>query len=120
MGAEKAAKEAAKAAGNGGGDEDAEEDEEEEDLLASVRRWLATADDRLAGQTDEEILSDFNLQVRFQGHVDTTPPDHLDAVLRALVMEHLLAEDVTAPKVQPNTFAKKIGPVIKKRAYIIE
>merc|ERR1712232_181300 len=59
-------------------DEDTQEDKS---LLASVRRWMSEY-----GQADfgDETLRDFNLKVRFQGHVNTTPPDHLECILEVM------------------------------------
>jgi len=60
-----------------------EDDDEDESLLGSVRTWMKEHS-REKDITDAESVRDFNLKVRFQGHVDSTPPDHLGAILHVL------------------------------------
>eukprot|EP00747_Dinoflagellata_sp_TGD_P025084 gnl/TRDRNA2_/TRDRNA2_131004_c0_seq1.p1 gnl/TRDRNA2_/TRDRNA2_131004_c0~~gnl/TRDRNA2_/TRDRNA2_131004_c0_seq1.p1 ORF type:complete len:330 (+),score=100.33 gnl/TRDRNA2_/TRDRNA2_131004_c0_seq1:68-991(+) len=89
---------------DGGGDEEEEDDEEIEDLLASVQRWMREQGDAKA---TSDVLRDFNMSVRFQGHVDTTPPDHLGAVLQIIADKVCSDTDVSEPRLQPATVAKR-------------
>merc|ERR1712125_213480 len=84
-------------------DEDTQEDKS---LLASVRRWMSEY-----GQADfgDETLRDFNLKVRFQGHVNTTPPDHLRCMVRILVEEACTACNLADVK-QPTPVSKALQP----------
>lgn len=96
------------------GDED--EDDEPEDLLSSVRKWMSEQD----AKVPEDALRDFNLKVRFQGHVDTTPPDHLGCILRLLVEEACRKCDLKAPKLQPTGVAKTVGPDVIRWKTLLE
>mmetsp|Transcript_59049 Transcript_59049/g.127742 ORF Transcript_59049/g.127742 Transcript_59049/m.127742 type:complete len:311 (+) Transcript_59049:28-960(+) len=99
-------------------DDDDDDEVEDEDLLASVRRWMGgPRDEKLRA---EELLHDFNLSVRFQGHVDTTPPDHLGALLRVLTEDVCRELDLQAPKIQPGAVAKKAKPFVETWVFIIE
>merc|ERR1719253_942072 len=59
-----------------------EEEDDEDDLKSSIKKWMAEQEDP---ENMEDALHDFNLKVRFQGHVDSTPPDHLTCILELLV-----------------------------------
>merc|ERR1712137_949442 len=59
------------------------DDDEPEDLLGCVRSWMKAQPEKIP----DDALRDFNLKVRFQGHVDSTPPDHLRSMVRILVDE---------------------------------
>lgn len=98
--------------------EDEEEEEQEpEDLLASVRKWIMDQKDI---QVTKDALHDFNMKVRFQGHVDTTPPDHIGAILQVLVDDALAGCDLAAPKLQPTTVAKAVQPVVVRWGPLLE
>lgn len=98
-------------------DDDAADDEEAEDLLGSVRRWMG---EHVDAKVDDELLRDFNMSVRFQGHVDTTPPDHVGCILQVLAGDACAASDLKAPKIQPNVVCKKATPMMKRWAFIID
>merc|ERR1719324_1550276 len=86
------------------GEEDDEEENMPEDFLGAVRKFIKDLEEMDA----QDALRDFNLQVRFQGHVDTTPPDHLAAILCVFISEALGSVDLKAPKVQPGAVAKSM------------
>jgi hypothetical protein len=95
--------------------EDDDDDDGEEDLLSSVRNWMKE-------QPDGEIptdIADFNMKVRFQGHVDTTPPDHFGAMLQVLVPEALSKCDLAAAKVSPGAIAKALTSLLERWAHIL-
>jgi len=92
------------------------DDDEPEDLLSTVRKWMAEQE----GQVHSDILHDFNLKVRFQGHVDTTPPDHILAIIRVIVEETCSQCDLAAPKIQPTAVVKKVEPAIVRWAPLLE
>jgi len=96
-------------------EEDDDEDEDAEDLEASVKRWMGEQD-----EIAKDALNDFNLKVRFQGHVDTTPPDHLRAILHLLFEQACDGMDLSAPKLQPTAVAKKVEPVMTRWANLLE
>ena len=50
-----------------------EEEEDDEDLASSVERWMKEQDEKIG----KEALRDFNMKVRWQGHVNSLPADHL-------------------------------------------
>jgi len=93
----------------------AEEEEEALDFLSCVKSWMAASDKQLP----ENPLSDFNLKVRFQGHVDTTPPDHITAVLHIIAQQGCAECDLNA-KTQPTAVARKLEPIMKKWAAIMK
>lgn len=95
----------------GGSDAEDDEDDGPEDLLSSVKRWMAEHETE---KPDKESVKDFNMKVRFQGHVDSTPPDHLHCILQLLVAEACASCDLSAPKLQPAAVSKKVTPVIAK------
>lgn len=105
------------ASGNIVDDDGADDEDEEEDLLGSVRRWMGQ---KAESRADSDLLRDFNLTVRFQGHVDSTPPDHLSAILHVLAGDACAACDMSAAKLPPNTIAKQATPMMQKWSYIIE
>lgn len=93
-------------------DDEAESDEEDESLLGCVRTWMDQFDQPLS---DSDSIRDFNLKVRFQGHVESTPPDHLGCILHVLVEKAFVDFDLAAVK-QPAAVAKKVQPVVEKWA----
>eukprot|EP00928_Gymnodinium_smaydae_P012420 TRINITY_DN14504_c0_g1_i1.p1 TRINITY_DN14504_c0_g1~~TRINITY_DN14504_c0_g1_i1.p1 ORF type:complete len:336 (-),score=108.35 TRINITY_DN14504_c0_g1_i1:66-932(-) len=95
--------------------EDDDDDEAEETLVDSVRIWMAANDQE---KSDDDSLRDFNLKVRFQGHVDSTPPDHLQAMLQVIAEEAKADEEVMAAK-QPNAVAKKFDKVLARWGYLL-
>jgi hypothetical protein len=103
--------------GAGGGDEAGADDDEEdvEDLLGSVRKWMEEQPTTVA----EDALRDFNMKVRFQGHVDSTPPDHLSAILQVLVGQACGACDLSAKNFQPNSIAKVLQPLLERWAPLL-
>lgn len=95
--------------------EDEDDDDEPEDLLASVRKWMEEQ-----ATVTKEALHDFNMKVRFQGHVETTPPDHLKAILRVITEQACAVCDLAAPKLQPTIVAQKAEPLVAKWAPLLE
>lgn len=95
--------------------DDDDDDGEAEDLEASVKRWMNEQE-----QVTNDALSDFNLKVRFQGHVDTTPPDHLRSILLILFEQACEGLDFAAPKIQPTAVAKKVEPAVVRWAKLLE
>merc|ERR1712232_41697 len=97
--------------------EEAEDDDDDEDLslLGCVRSWMA---DQEGDRTNSDSLHDFNLKVRFQGHVDSTPPDHMGAVLQAIAMQSCTELELESAK-QPALVAKKVQPIISKWAFLL-
>lgn len=96
-------------------EEDDDEDEEDDTLLGSVRIWMVGNEQ---ARTDDESLHDFNLKVRFQGHVSTTPPDHLGAILHVLSEQVCDDFDLVSMK-QPALVAKRVKLRIVRWAYIL-
>lgn len=96
------------------GDDEDDDDDGDETLLDSVRTWMEAHEQ---SETDEESLRDFNLKVRFQGHVESTPPDHLRAILQVL-SSNMMAEDLNTAK-QPGAVAGKLKPVFAKWGYML-
>jgi len=86
-------------------DEVEDDDEELDTLHGSVRVWMREQE---PGTIPEDAVRDFNMKVRFQGHVDSTPPDHLGAILTVLLEEALGACDLKADKIQPGAVAKAL------------
>lgn len=95
--------------------EEEEDDEAPEDLLSSVRKWMSEQD-----EVPRDALHEFNMKVRFQGHVDSTPPDHIAAVLEVLMQEACSGCDLAAPKLQPTDVAKKAEPLVARWAPLLE
>jgi len=102
---------------NGEVEEEEESDDEPLSLLASVKEWMDEQGTKVA---DKESLRDFNLKVRFQGHVETTPPDHLACMLRIITTGALESGDLKAPKLQPTVVAKKAGPTLERWSFMID
>lgn len=100
-------------------EEAGENDDEEDgdDLLSSVREWMAEQGD---GKVPKQALSDFNMKVRFQGHVESTPPDHLFCILRVLVEEALKGIELSAPKLQPTAVAQKAEVAMTRWRALLE
>mmetsp|Transcript_38880 Transcript_38880/g.115248 ORF Transcript_38880/g.115248 Transcript_38880/m.115248 type:complete len:287 (+) Transcript_38880:88-948(+) len=97
----------------GGDDEDSDEDE---DLKWSIKKWMKEQEDP---ENMEDALHDFNLKVRFQGHVDSTPPDHVAAILTLLV-EQACADSSLGALKQPMAVAKVVEPLVVRWAKILE
>lgn len=97
--------------GDGVDDDDEEDEEEDSSLLGSVKRWMDEVKDE---KIDADHLKDFNLKVRFQGHVDSTPPDHVSCILKILCNEILKDLDMSKPKMQPTVFSKKAEAILEK------
>lgn len=90
-------------------------DEEEETLLGSVKRWMTENDET---ETGADSMRDFNLKVRFQGHVDSTPPDHLECILQVMAAEQYNKLELSSVK-QPAAVEKKIQPIMKRWAGLL-
>merc|ERR1712187_585791 len=86
------------------------------DLMGSVWRWMC---EQPQGKVSTDAMRDFNMKVRFQGHVDTTPPDHLGTILTILVEQACGKCDLAAPKIQPGLVAKALGPLLERWANLI-
>jgi len=91
-------------------------DEDDEDLLGSVNRWMT---EQGSDATTKDSLSDFNMKVRFQGHVDSTPPDHVACVLEVVIGKAWKGGELAACKPQPNVMAKKITPFLTQWVALI-
>merc|ERR1719356_140466 len=94
-------------------DDEGDEEEDEdlpEDFLGAVRKFMKDLQEDVTTDT----LREFNLQVRFQGHEKTTPPDHLGAILRVLVEDACAACDLATPKLQPTAVAQSVKPAITR------
>jgi len=113
---EEQAREMAKAMHRGDAEDEDEEDDDEgaDDLLGSVRRWMSEQT-----EVSDNSVNDFNLKVRFQGHVDSTPPDHLGAILNVLVEQMCVVCDLSAPKLNPQTVCKAFLPPLQKWAPLL-
>merc|ERR1719183_168556 len=96
---------------------DDEDSEEEFTFLSSVREWVKENDQACS---DEDSLRDFNLKVRFQGHVETTPPDHLSAILRVLSSQVCVGIDSSSPPKQPTEVSAQVAPMLARWAFLIE
>lgn len=94
-------------------DDDDEEDDADDDitLMGSVKKWM---DEVQNEKITKEHLKDFNLKVRFQGHVDSVPPDHVLCILKIICIQVCNDLDMSKPKMQPTVFAKKIAPGLEK------
>eukprot|EP00929_Paragymnodinium_shiwhaense_P051885 TRINITY_DN26043_c0_g1_i1.p1 TRINITY_DN26043_c0_g1~~TRINITY_DN26043_c0_g1_i1.p1 ORF type:complete len:318 (+),score=147.19 TRINITY_DN26043_c0_g1_i1:186-1139(+) len=103
--------EAAKAAEAAAEDSDEEGDET---LLDSVRTWMKENESE---KTDADSLRDFNLKVRFQGHVESTPPDHLECILQVMAMDSYKSQLLDLK--QPSAVEKKMAPTVRRLAYLI-
>eukprot|EP00927_Polykrikos_kofoidii_P086733 TRINITY_DN9810_c0_g1_i1.p1 TRINITY_DN9810_c0_g1~~TRINITY_DN9810_c0_g1_i1.p1 ORF type:complete len:360 (+),score=83.77 TRINITY_DN9810_c0_g1_i1:74-1153(+) len=98
------------------GDDEQDEDEED-DLLSGVKRWMSEVGSE---KTNKDSIRDFNMKVRFQGHVDSTPPDHLTCLLKVVAAEACSRLDLTGAKPpQPAAIAKSITPAMRQWAGII-
>jgi len=94
--------------------EDSDEDAEET-LLDSVRNWMKENEE---AKTDFESLRDFNLKVRFQGHVDSTPPDHLECILQVMSTDAYKTKDLQNVK-QPAAVSKTLAPIVQRWSFIL-
>jgi len=98
-------------------EEDGDDDDElEEDLFSSVRRWMSEQGDAVS---NAESLHEFNMSVRFQGHVESTPPDHLSCIVRVIADKVCAGYDLSG-KVQPAAVSKAAMPLIAQWLYMIE
>ncbi|CAK0862426.1 unnamed protein product [Prorocentrum cordatum] len=97
--------------------EDEDEDAEPQDLPGSVWRWMREQKDE---EITEESIRDFNMKVRFQGHVDSTPPDHLRCILGAVVREACAGCDLAASRLQPGAVAQRVRPGVERWAPLLE
>lgn len=97
----------------GGVEEGEVSDDEEEDmsLLGSVQSWMHEVSNEKIGK---EHLQDFNLKVRFQGHVDSTPPDHVLCILKVICIQVCKEVDMITPKLKPTVCAEKAKPLLEK------
>ncbi|CAK0799342.1 unnamed protein product, partial [Prorocentrum cordatum] len=87
--------------------------------------WAAFGDGYASRRTSRSpkipfLPADFNMKVRFQGHVDSTPPDHLRCILRVVVQEACAGCDLAAPKLQPGAVAKRVQPCVERWAPLLE
>lgn len=94
---------------------DDEEEGEGEDLSTSVARWMSEQE----GQVTKESLRDFNMKVRWQGHVNTLPADHLGCILKILFKDAAASCDLTG-KLQPTAIAKKLEQPLGRWAPVLE
>jgi len=101
-------------AANPAGDED--DEDIDATLIDSVRDWMAAQEQ---APTGEESMRDFNLKVRFQGHVETTPPDHLSAILHILSAQISKAIDPANPPKQPAEVAKGASLALAKWTHVV-
>merc|ERR1711879_549873 len=93
--------------------QDDDDDDVEETLTDSVRGWMKSNDQ---AQSDDSSLRDFNLKVRFQGHVDSTPPEHFRAMLQVIAEQIRESPDVSSAK-QPNAVSKIADPILARWGY---
>eukprot|EP00927_Polykrikos_kofoidii_P073938 TRINITY_DN69940_c0_g1_i1.p1 TRINITY_DN69940_c0_g1~~TRINITY_DN69940_c0_g1_i1.p1 ORF type:complete len:354 (+),score=93.82 TRINITY_DN69940_c0_g1_i1:111-1172(+) len=94
-----------------------EDEDDEEDLFTSVKTWMAEHGEQ---KTNKESIRDFNMKVRFQGHVDSTPPDHLTCILQVMVDDACARLDLAAAKPpQPAAVAKSVTRGVKQWCGII-
>lgn len=97
--------------------EDGDSGEDIEDLLGSVRNWMK---EQPEGPIPEDAIRDFNMKVRFQGHVETTPPDHLAAMLNVLLGQALSSCDLAAAMIKPGAIAKAFAPLLERWAIMLQ
>eukprot|EP00441_Pelagodinium_beii_P032690 CAMPEP_0197626184 /NCGR_PEP_ID=MMETSP1338-20131121/5268_1 /TAXON_ID=43686 ORGANISM="Pelagodinium beii, Strain RCC1491" /NCGR_SAMPLE_ID=MMETSP1338 /ASSEMBLY_ACC=CAM_ASM_000754 /LENGTH=365 /DNA_ID=CAMNT_0043196703 /DNA_START=69 /DNA_END=1166 /DNA_ORIENTATION=- len=97
-------------------EEDDSDDDEVEDLASSTRRWMKEQPEKVA----KDAMRDFNMKVRFQGHVDTTPPDHIACILMHIFEEACSGVDLKDAKLQPQKVAKKAEPLLTRWAPLLE
>lgn len=97
-------------------EDDDDDDEAPQDFLGAVKAWMQIQPEVVPA----DAVKDFNLKVRFQGHVDTTPPDHLGAIIRNLVEMAVSGSDLNAPKLQPTTFSKLLKPATDRWASMLQ
>jgi len=96
-----------------------DEEEEAEDLLASVRRWMHEQPASIRDQDAADSLQEFNMSVRFQGHVDSTPPDHVGAILK-VISEECCKVVAAGEKLQPTTVSKQVESLVAKWGGLLE
>jgi len=94
--------------------DDVSEDEEPEDLLGSVKKWMG---EQPEGPLPDDAMRDFNMKVRFQGHVNTTPPDHLGAILNVLLEQAFRGCDLATSK--PGAVAKALTQIVERWAGLL-
>eukprot|EP00435_Cladocopium_sp_Y103_P045494 s1365_g13.t1 len=95
------------------GDDD--DDGEGEDLGASIARWMSEQDEKIT----KESLRDFNMKVRWQGHVNTLPADHLGCILKILFKDACTSCDLSG-KLQPTAVAEKLKAPLARWAPVLE
>mmetsp|Transcript_26224 Transcript_26224/g.54818 ORF Transcript_26224/g.54818 Transcript_26224/m.54818 type:complete len:342 (-) Transcript_26224:60-1085(-) len=101
-------------------DDDEFDEDGVEDFPTSVRRWMNEQPQTLG----EDPMRDFNMQVRFQGHVDTTPTDHLGCLLSILFEEAcstcISEAAASKKKLQPMAIAKKLEKPLTRWAPLLK
>eukprot|EP00440_Ansanella_granifera_P011896 gb/GFBE01012928.1/.p1 GENE.gb/GFBE01012928.1/~~gb/GFBE01012928.1/.p1 ORF type:complete len:341 (+),score=92.95 gb/GFBE01012928.1/:1-1023(+) len=96
-------------------DADSDDDDAAENLVDSVRAWMSHQ-----GETkiDSEALRDFNLKVRFQGFVETTPPDHLGAMLEVIASQACAGSDLLSK--QPAAVADHVRSTMSRWTFMLD
>lgn len=94
------------------GDDD--DEGEGEDLAASVARWMSEQE-----EITKESLRDFNMKVRWQGHVNTLPADHLGCILKILFKDACVSCDLSG-KLQPTAVAEKLKAPLARWGPVLE
>lgn len=94
------------------GDDD--DEGEREDLGASVARWMSEQE-----EITKESLRDFNMKVRWQGHVNTLPADHLGCILKILFKDACASCDLSG-KLPPTAVAEKLKAPLARWAPVLE
>jgi len=94
------------------GDDD--DEGEGEDLGASVARWMSEQE-----EITKESLRDFNMKVRWQGHVNTLPADHLGCILKILFKDACASCDLSG-KLPPTAVAEKLKAPLARWAPVLE
>eukprot|EP00439_Symbiodinium_sp_Y106_P077075 s357_g16.t1 len=91
-------------------------------VMLEMRKNVELDDDEF--DEDGDPMRDFNMQVRFQGHVDTTPTDHLGCLLSILFEEAcstcISEAAASKKKLQPMAIAKKLEKPLTRWAPISE
>lgn len=95
------------------GDDDDEGDGD--DLSASIARWMSEQDEKIT----KESLRDFNMKVRWQGHVNTLPADHLGCILKILFKDACASCDLSG-KLQPTAVSEKLKAPLARWAPVLE
>jgi len=98
--------------------EEAQSDDEPDDLQSTVKKYLGSVVE--VAEDSKDAVHDFNLKVRFQGHVESTPPDHLACLLELLFGDAVGAVNLDDAKLKPNAVAKAAAPVLEKWTPLLE